>query len=220
MEYIGPLFKLVLLSILIERFLAVFFDLAGVKEKLQANVSSSTLPSGQARKFSFKGLIAAGVGILVCVTTGYEVVNSILLAEPKMLDDDGKNLINPLEPVLAQIITGVIIAGGSQGSVKLFQDILGFSKDNRDILKETSLKQQEAAQIRAKAEKMAAEVEHLKNTNALRRLTTKGSDEPPSPVEGVPFDAATEVLMGKIITEEERTVLRHVAKRLVRRSRG
>lgn len=214
MEYMGPLFKLVLLSILIERFLAVFFDLTGVKEKLQVDVSSSTLPSGQPRKFSGKGLIAAGLGVAVCLSTGFDVVNAILLAEPKK-DIEG------LDPYFAQVITGVIIAGGSQGSVKLFQDVLGFSKDNRDLLKQTSIKQQEAAQIRAEAEKKAAEVEHLRQTAALAKLTGRGTDATP-PSEGrAAFDTETEALIAQVIPNtEERTVLRHVVGRLGRRSRG
>lgn len=213
MEYMGPLFKLVLLSILIERFLAVFFDLTGVKERLQTDISSSTLPSGQARKFSFKGLIAAGVGILVCITTGFDVVNPIIDAKPAGL--------RPLDDKLAQIITGIIIAGGSQGSVKLFQDILGFSKDNRDILKQTSIKQQQAAQIRADAEKKAAEVEQLRQISALAQLTGRSSNAQASSRARPPFDAETESLMAEVIPNiEERTVLRHVVGRLSRRSRA
>lgn len=217
MEYIGPLFKLVLLSILIERFLAVFFDLTGVKEKLQVEIKSATLPSGQPRKFSGKGLIAGFIGVVFCLSTDFEVVNSILLVKV------GAPLDLPppvaLDANLAEIITGIIIAGGSQGSVKLFQDILGFSKENRDLIRQTSQKQQEAAQIRADAEKKAAEVEQLKQANTLKRLTGGGA----STIAGgrAVFDSETEALMTQVIPNaEERSVLRHVVARLGRRGGG
>ncbi|CAK0757455.1 hypothetical protein CCP1ISM_7390002 [Azospirillaceae bacterium] len=38
--------------------------------------------------------------------------------------------------MLGTVFTGMIVAGGSAGSLKLFQDILGFSKKARDAAKE------------------------------------------------------------------------------------
>jgi hypothetical protein len=194
----GPLFKLVILSILIERFLAVFFDLTGMKELLQTEVQSSPSVTGSSRKLSGKGLIAAGVGILVCLGTGFDVVNPIIEGPPVM---DG---ITRLDGTLAQIITGIIIAGGSQGSVKLFQDVLGFSKENRDILKQTQTHQQEAAQIRADADKKAAEIERLRQVVAMNQLVGGSAAASGRSV----LDGETEALLRAAVPDaEERAIL-------------
>jgi hypothetical protein len=217
MEYAGPLFKLVLLSILIERFLAVFFDLSVVTKSLQANFPISSTASGQASLSAFKGLIAAAVGVSICLATDFDVVNAILTSNQN--DAQGNPLypiVLPLNPVMAQFMTGVIIAGGSQGSVKLFQDILGFSKDNRDLMKQTVVKQQKAAQEIAETEKKAAEAEGLKQQAAINQLTVAGTATRNGKA---PFDDETEALLAKAVpSASERAILRQVTARIASRS--
>lgn len=135
MEF-GNLAAAVLLAFVIERVFAVIYDLQWVNDKIKANDGNS-----------FKGLIAAGASVALCWAMDINVLRDVgSLTETDAAD---------VPSFFAYLISGLLVAGGSQGAVKLFQDVLGFSKANRDILK---LAEKEEAQARIKtAQKKAVE---------------------------------------------------------------
>ena len=136
--YLQPLFVAVLLSFVIERALAVVFDIPAVDQ--WAKLRGSWL----------KGTTAAVLAVAICSIGNLDVVSKILEyggAEPNAAG------------TLGTIVTGVFIAGGSQASVKLFQDILGFSKEHRDRLDEVQRKEIEAKELALEREALEQQVE-------------------------------------------------------------
>jgi hypothetical protein len=136
--YLLPLFVAVLLSFVIERALAVIFDIPAVDKWLKLRGSS------------LKGIVAAALAVTICIVGDLDVVS-------KMLEYGGS------EPnaagLLGNIVTGVFIAGGSQASVKLFQDILGFSKEHRDRLDEFQRKEGEVKELVLEREALQQQAE-------------------------------------------------------------
>lgn len=203
-----PLFALVIISILLERFLAVFFDIVWVSDKLKVEIPDGGSEVWRGHHVSLKGLIAAVVGVAFCLLTGFDVINPLIVVEG----------VKPLEPaILAQFITGVIIAGGSQGSVKLFQDVLGFSKTNRDAVKALRRNQEEVQRIRTENDKAAASVERLRHETELVRLVGRGGGSSDSAnssgtvASDTLFDSATDDLLMRVVpNSEDRAVLRRI----------
>jgi hypothetical protein len=95
---------LVVLAILVERALAQLFDshwfLAIELERADRGLGS------------FKPLIAFVASAAICVLWNFDVV-TILLG-------------NQVDTLLGGILTGAVVAGGSKGAMKLFQDVLGW----------------------------------------------------------------------------------------------
>ena len=134
-----PLFAAVLLSFVIERALAVVFDIPKVEEWVKVRGSS------------LKGMVAAAVAVTICIAGDLDVVSS-------MLKYGGATNAGELH-VLGNIITGIFIAGGSQGSVKLFQDVLGFSKEQRDRVDDVTLKQLAVDELKLEREALQSKAE-------------------------------------------------------------
>lgn len=104
---------LVVLSMLVERALAQLFD---TKWFLAIE-----LVRGERGLGSFKPVIAFGLSAAVCVWWNFDIV-TLLLG-------------NDVDTLLGGILTGAIVAGGSKGAIKLFQDVLGFKSGTADQVK-------------------------------------------------------------------------------------
>ena len=155
------LFAAVLLSFVVERTLAVVFDISGMDErlKLSGNFVNKNAPSFAGA--SMKGILAAALAIVICISTGLNILNEIL--------NDAQVPNTSLPPaVLGEVMTGIFIAGGSQASVKLFQDVLGFSKANRDVVKQARVEAEKARQEKAKRDQAAAALERTRFETGLK----------------------------------------------------
>jgi len=97
------LMEIVLLSLVLERALALLFE-----SRFFLKVEERREKAGQG---SFKPLIAFLVASAGCILWQFDAL-SILLTQETMT-------------ILGSVITGAVVAGGSKGSVKLFHDVLG-----------------------------------------------------------------------------------------------
>ena len=98
---------IVVLSFMIERALAVFFE---------SRLFIDTMENGPKKKGrAFKEIIALIVSIAVCVIWKFDAVSVIFLTAKTT--------------ILGSIITGAVIAGGSKASIKLFKELMGFMSD-------------------------------------------------------------------------------------------
>lgn len=159
MDYTN-LFAAVLLSFVIERILAVFFDLSGLDKELKLDGVWSKQNAPNYFNNSFKGIVAAVVAVIICLLADINVINEII-KNSKGADPSG------LPSWLGEIMSGIFIAGGSQGSVKLFQDVLGFSKDNREKVNNLQEKNMKAQEEKASRDEVAAKLERTRMENAL-----------------------------------------------------
>ena len=103
------LVTIVVLSFFIERALAVVFEtrwFITIYEKPNEN-------GNKKKRKGLKELIALVVSIAVCFFWKFDAFTIIVVARDKM-------------QIPGYILTGLIIAGGSKASIKLFRDILGF----------------------------------------------------------------------------------------------
>lgn len=87
---------IIILAFVVERALAVFFELPSVVTRI---------PSGG------KAMIALGVSVAICAIWRFDALSIIILAERTT--------------VPGYIVTGAVVAGGSKASIKLFHDLLG-----------------------------------------------------------------------------------------------
>lgn len=212
-----PIVIVVLLSFIIERALAVFFDLTGLGSRLKWPPGDDPSQKGT----SFKGLIAAAVSIVICWFSGLDVVNAILAGN-----------VDSIPKWAGTTITGLVIAGGSQGSVKLFQDVLGFSKTNRDLINLTRKKQEEAKSAQADSDKLDAQVKQLQKSQELEALRARqavmptlvplgGPELAPSPPLGALVsmpEQVTELLVQALPDPQERADF-HLRRLKIRRER-
>jgi hypothetical protein len=132
------LILVVLLAFLIERALAVIFDM----EKVEPTVS----------RLDLKPIIAMIVSVALC----YGLKINVIAAMAK-----GAAPLGNLE-WLGYAITGLIVAGGSAGAVKLFQEVLGFRRSLRDENKKTEQAKREAETLQAQALAQEAEAKIAK----------------------------------------------------------
>lgn len=151
-----PLIAVVIVSVILERILAVLYDIPLLEKKLKIS-----------EDLSLKGIIAILAGVAFCWYTGLDAINPLII----------DIVVTALPQEIAYIMTGVLIAGGSQGSVKLFQDILGFNKKNRDIIKlahheelNSQMKQSEKIQAQALRDKAKAELDAKKKNTELEEI--------------------------------------------------
>ena len=135
------LFRLALLSIFVERALSVVFDWQGWGKYLS--------------DYNLKAPIGATVSILICLILPFDVL---------------RLFGNPGTPpsVVGAVFSGLIVAGGSAGSIKLFQDVLGFSKQARDAANAAKSLHAEADKEEAQARLLAAQAKSA----ALKGNTT------------------------------------------------
>lgn len=126
---IEALIKVVILSFLIERALAVVFDMDTMDKRLRRDG---------------KPLVAILVSIAACFVLQLDAVSP--LGSTGAFLAAGSSV-----KWLGYLLTGLVVAGGSAGAVKLFQDVLGFRRSTRDQAKETERIESEAAKAQAEA---------------------------------------------------------------------
>ena len=156
----------VFLSFVIERVLAVFFDITGLESRVKFDGPWTEINAPTFRGSSLKGIIAAAIAIVICVKGDINVITEIL-------QNAGKPATGGLDAWFGEWMTGVFIAGGSQGSVKLFQDLLGFSKANRDIINKSKEAQELARKEQAVRDQKAAELERKRLESALTSVANE-----------------------------------------------
>lgn len=154
MEYheviLTAFFFIVVYAAVVERALALFFDIPWVDERLKWKN-----PAGTDGVVTWKGLIAALAGIILCYNIDLDLIAILVQAQDNALS--AAETTAPKNTIYGVILTGMVVAGGSQGAVKLFQDVMGFSKVHRDAAK--GLRQAEVAAKTAEAESRKAEAE-------------------------------------------------------------
>ncbi len=152
----AALLQIVVITMIVERGLAFIFEFkwideffAGLKKK------GSSWPS------VLKAIIAFGTSYLICKSYNFDILSVLFYPDSPKPDDIGT------------LITAFVVAGGSVGAIKLFQDYLGLSKDLRDshleaknqqaenekivLQRDTALLEQEKAKAEAKTAEALAE---------------------------------------------------------------
>jgi hypothetical protein len=157
---LAALFQLVVLSMLLERSLAFLFELkfsppdAGVSgkwlRKKQRDDSQDPLVGDCLGSF-FKGIVTYAAAVGLCRGFDFDVYRPIMHA-----DLGGKASAGASWPDI--LLTAAVVAGGSAGAIKLFQDVLGFSKTARDAAKDAREAEAQARLSRAQTEKAEAEL--------------------------------------------------------------
>ena len=115
------LIKVVVLAFLIERALAVIFDM----EKLEPIL----------KDWDLKPIVAIIVSIVACFGLQLDALSPLRADTTSTATDLGR---------IGYFLTGLVVAGGSAGAVKLFQDVLGFRRSSRDELKALKAARHEA----------------------------------------------------------------------------
>jgi hypothetical protein len=92
------LVTIVILSFLMERALAVFFE--------------TRIFISKAAEKSVKEFLAVIVGAIICIIWKFDAFSMILLQEKTT--------------IFGAVMTGAVIAGGSKASIRLFRDVLEF----------------------------------------------------------------------------------------------
>jgi hypothetical protein len=157
---IDALIKVVVLAFLVERALAIIFDMKWIAPRLERG--------------DLKPFIAIVVSITACFLLRIDALSPLApdLAEPERLGRIG------------YFLTGLVVAGGSAGAVKLFQDVLGFRRTSREQLKAVDALERQAAM-----EEAEARVEKAKAEKAVAQATEKVASfqavMPSTPVGGV-----------------------------------
>ncbi len=134
------LIKVVILSFLVERSLAVIFDMDGLRALLK-------------RKGDIKPVVAILVSVGACFALHLDAIAPLGATGATIAESSDIKW-------LGYFLTGLVVAGGSAGSVKLFQDILGFRRSSREQIKAVEELEQQAAatEARARVEKAQAEI--------------------------------------------------------------
>ena len=156
----------VLLAFLVERALAVFFDM----EKVEPVVSRHDL----------KPVLAMIVSVALCY--GLEI--NLIAAMAK----NGAPLKETVSFV-GYVITGLIVAGGAAGAVKLFQDVLGLRRSLRDENKKADEAKREAETLEARARSEEAEAKITKARADVAASTARIASTTALAPEDVELDA-------------------------------
>lgn len=107
------LFQVVLIAMLVERALSLVFEADPIENVLKRRFSG----------YAMKEVIALGVSWLAVSQSQLDMLAVIRMAAP----NDGFWSVG-------YFLTAAVVAGGSKGAMILFQDVLGFSKENRTLL--------------------------------------------------------------------------------------
>ena len=158
---LDALAALVILSIVVERALAVVFESKAFIDWSMAD----------GKREDLKPLIAAAVCIGVCWIWSFDLFAIILSArEPS---------------IVGSLLTGIVVAGGSKGSIKLFRDILNWqssaAKEARSVAKgqsTASMEPDDEEQLQQKIDSLDAEKQT--RIRQLKRVKDR-SKTPPIP---------------------------------------
>lgn len=174
---------LVILSMIIERALAIVFDM----EKLQPAI----------KKFDLKPIVAIVVSVLVCGVMGFNLPQVLVSTCGAECTPDGFK--DGAWKGLGIVLTGFVVAGGSAGAVKLFQDILGFRRSTRDAAKQLADSEREAAKAEAEARLAKAEAE--KKMAETQKLMATEVGATVSGAERTALNLVSNALVGKKIED-------------------
>lgn len=163
---VNELIKVVLLAFFVERALAVIFDMERVEPMIQRR--------------DLKPVIAMAVSIALCYGLRINVIGKL---------GPGSPLASSME-WLGIAVTGLVVAGGSAGAVKLFQDVLGFRRSVRDDAKQLEQEKHAAEILEAKAR---ANVATAKSANASADILAASSR-----IAGAPADPEELALESRI----------------------
>lgn len=161
-EAVSAFFLVAAYAIIIERALAIFFDIPWLDQRMKLHD-----PGGYEGTVTLKGVIAAIASIGLCIAIGLNL--------PFILAHYESEITKHLQPevvdgLVGEVLTGLIVAGGSQGAVKLFQDFLGLSKTRRDQV--ANLR---SLQIAAKKAEAESEIAHANARSAKAHLARNGA---------------------------------------------
>ena len=144
----GALSKLVVVSMLLERGLAVIFEHEWFVRLTSQEIKD---PVDSAKKIQvsklpgLKGILALLASFAICNKYDFDVLVVVLTgANPK-----------PVDP-LGVALTSLIVAGGSAGAILIFQGYLNLSKQGRDAAVEAKKASADADKAEADARKKAA----------------------------------------------------------------
>lgn len=166
---LGMLSRLVIFSILLERALAFIFEHDWFVRLAYRELPDPAVPGQvkrQARVPGLKGMLALGAALGVCFLYDFDVVGA-LFGAPEV-DDIGI------------VLTAIVAAGGSAGSIAVFQGFLNMSKTSRDAMIEARKAEAQAALDRAQAAALEAEAKKTEaraaqaEAEARRQLAAAG----------------------------------------------
>lgn len=136
LNVLGALSLLVILSMLLERALALIFDYHWFQEL--------------SKKYNgLKTPIAFAASWFTCSLVNFDVLSQLFTPPTD----------TPEPNAIGILITSAIVAGGSAGAIMLFQGVLNFSREARTSLIEAKIVNAEADLAEAKARKVKAESE-------------------------------------------------------------
>lgn len=156
------LFTVVLLAFFIERALVIWFDIGAIRTRINSTI---------------KTVVAFVVSLAICWGIDLNILNGMCKV------NGGGGVLCAGDNAyflywLGIFVTASIVAGGSAGAVKLFQDVLGFSKGARTLMKDVNIAETKAREDEAKAKtaKASAEME-LIEADKNRQLARARAEE-------------------------------------------
>jgi hypothetical protein len=157
---IRELFRLLVLSLLLERALAFVFELrlplfvarrrADWLETAKPGTTRGRLV-GEAIPSWVKALVTLAVAFLMVQHVDLRLMRALLVPGA------GGQLPAQMADWLEYLLSSLVVAGGSAGAIKLFQDVLGFGKAARDASRDAAEAEAQMRVTKAKADLAAAE---------------------------------------------------------------
>src|SRR3546814_17136261 len=105
----------------------LFFFFLMIRRPPRSTRTDTLFPYTTLFRSDQKAMIAIGVSAAICFLLNFDIITLI----PKVCADCGFGT-NRLPPWVGTLLTGFVVAGGSAGAVKLFQDVLGFRRSIRE----------------------------------------------------------------------------------------
>jgi hypothetical protein len=148
-DLIQALFKVVVLAIVLERGLSFIFEIRLAGPRLRRRLPGE--PEAPMIAEILGATIKAGITYVaafgLCFGFGFDVFGPLFGVKP---------VAGP--PVLEVFLTAAVVAGGSAGAIKLFQDVLGMSKTARDAAREAREEEAKARLAKAQSDRAVAEL--------------------------------------------------------------
>lgn len=153
--------KVVVLAILIERMLAWFYGIEGVSRYVfrtpfvpagESVTSGADADRYRVPRRTFKSLIPFVLAVVVCWLTNLNLLIALFPADEYAANQPFK--------MFGVLVTAVVVAGGSEGAISVFQVFMGWNKKARDLRQDATREEAEARIAIAKAEKEEALARH------------------------------------------------------------
>ena len=168
LKVLGALGRLVVLSMVLERGLAVIFEHDWFRLLCSKRVADPLDPLRtvwRSRVPGLQGTVALVAALAVCHFYGFDVLAAIFGKDP-----DGTGIT----------LTGLVAAGGSAGAITLFQGFLGMSREAREAAMAARRSEGDAAAAGAQA----ALVTHRANAEAVLQGRALPPTIPAAPIGG------------------------------------